>query len=405
MVSVAFPAWVLGLDPNKQFINISYGQQLSEKHARDTLRLMTSPAYQKVFGTRISAKRAAVNDFRTTSNGGRMATSVDGPLTGRGGDFVIVDDPVKPADAQSKTVRENTNESHDSTVPSRLNDQNKGVIIIVMQRLHQDDLVGHLLVKGNWELLSFPAIAEEDIIYKADSLFDPICYNRKVGDLLDPIRQPLKILEQLKKSLGEYAFQAQYQQNPQPAGGVIIKSAWLLHYKQNECPRQFSMRIQSWDTANKSGEFNDFSVCTTWGVLDGRYYLLDVYRRRLDYPQLRRAVIDQHRRFPCNTVLIEDKGSGIQLLQDLRREGLPLRAYAPTPGNDKEMRVHAQSAVFENGRVLLPTDAPWLTEYVRELTTFPGAKFDDQVDSTMQALDYLTSLINRGSCTVRELLI
>ena len=261
-----------------------------------------------------------------------------------------------------------------------------------MQRLHQDDLVGHLLELDSWDVLRFPAIAEEDELHTAETEFGPIEFARKAGEVLDARRETLATLEQLRASMGEYAFQSQYQQDPIPVGGAIIKTDWLRYYTPEARPARFSTKYQSWDTANNSGEISDYSVCTSWGVLNGQYRLLDVFRRRLQYPGLRRAVKELASQHSPNTILIEDKGSGTSLLQDLRADGLyNLKAYCPPPGNDKQMRLFAQSAVFENGRVWLPTAAPWLAHYVRELTTFPGTKYNDQVDSTTQALHYMGS--------------
>jgi predicted phage terminase large subunit-like protein len=319
-----------------------------------------------------------------------MATSVGGVLTGRGADFIIVDDPIKPGDTFSETLRKYVNDWYDNTLVSRLNNKQDGVIIVVMQRLHQDDLVGHLLEVGEWDVLRFPAIAEEDEIHVAQTEFGEFRFERKAGEVLDAGRENLKTIEKIKHELGDYLFQSQYQQNPVPMGGAIVKTAWLRYYVPEERPGRFSSKIQSWDTASKSGEFNDYSVCTTWGVLNQQHYLLDVFRCRLEYPDLRRAVKEQYLKHSPNAVVIEDKGSGIQLLQDLRADGVfALKAYCPPPGNDKAMRLFAQSAVFENGCVWLPKQAPWLADYVRELTTFPGTKYDDQVDSTTQALNYL----------------
>jgi predicted phage terminase large subunit-like protein len=390
MASVAFPAWVLGKYPHKQIICASYGQGLSDKHARDTRTIMTSAGYQRAFATRLSKQKLSVDDFMTTRGGFRMATSVGGVLTGRGGDILIIDDPMKPGDAFSETLRKSVNDWYDNTLLSRLNNKQYGIIIVVMQRLHQDDLVGHLLELDKWDVLRFPAIAEEDELHVAETEFGPIQFERKAGEVLDAQRETLETLRSLQKSMGDYAFQSQYQQNPTPEGGAIIKTDWLRYYAPEERPSRFVTVVQSWDTANKSGELNDYSVCTTWGVLDGRYYLIDVLQRRLDYPDLRRAVKEQSDKHSPHTVVIEDKGSGTQLLQDLRVDGVfRLKAYCPPPGNDKQMRLFAQSAVFENGCVWLPRTAPWLADYVRELTTFPGTKHDDQVDSTTQALDYM----------------
>jgi predicted phage terminase large subunit-like protein len=391
-VSVASVAWLLGLHPNKEIICASYGQDLADKHARDTRSVMASAFYRRLFpATRLSPSKLSVNDFMTTKGGFRMATSVGGVLTGRGADIIIIDDPLKPDDALSETRRTAVNEWYDNTLLSRLNSKENGIIIIVMQRLHQDDLVGHVLDRGeDWDVLTFPAIAEEDERYVVNGLLGQSIYDRKVGDVLDPKRESLQTLLNIKRVMGEYHFDSQYQQSPSPIGGAMIKKDWLSYYDPEGPLPDFTMKLQSWDTANKSGELNDYSVCTTWGIYDKRYYLLDVVRQRLNYPDLKRMVIAQMEKHEPRVVLIEDKASGTPLIQDLVSEGhWRVAPYPPPPGSDKIMRLYAQSAKFENGHVFLPSSAPWLAEYVRELTTFPGTKFDDQVDSTTQALDQM----------------
>jgi len=215
-------------------------------------------------------------------------------------------------------------------------------------------------------------------------------WSRKVGEALQPERESLLTLANMRQTIGEYNFASQYQQNPMPVGGAIVKTEWLKYYGPSDLPRRFSVVLQSWDTANKSGELNDFSVCTTWGADWERYYLLSVFRRRLNYPELKRAVLEQARQHHANIILIEDKASGTQLIQDLQFDGLcGVRPYEAPSGADKILRLYSQTAEFESGRVLLPCSAPWLEGYKRELTTFPGSKYDDQVDSTTQALDDL----------------
>jgi len=173
----------------------------------------------------------------------------------------------------------------------------------------------------------------------------------------------------------------------------IIKREWLRYY--DFFPQYSGYTIQSWDTASKSGELNDFSVCTTWRLIDQEFFLVDVFRQRLTFPQLKQAVKHlalQHQ--PVN-ILIEDKSSGISLVQELQVEGISgIEAYKPAPGQDKFMRFYAQSVKFASGKVHLPRQAPWLEEYIREVTGFPGVKHDDQVDSTTQALDYLGSMVS-----------
>ncbi len=392
-VTVAFVAWLLGYDPASQIICASYGQDLADKHARDCRTLMGSRFYRSLFpATRLFAEKQSVNEFMTTEKGFRMSTSVGGVLTGRGSDFIIIDDPLKPDDALSETKRDSANAWFDNTLLSRLNNKEKGIIIVVMQRLHQDDLVGHVLVQDEWEVLSFPAIAEEDESHVIEHPWGNELYRRAAGEVLQPERESALTFRNIRNTIGEYNFQSQYQQNPMPPGGAIIRTEWLKYYQPNELPSRFASKIQSWDTANKSGELNDFSVCTTWGATMYEYYLLSVVRKRLDYPRLKQEVKEQWQTHEPSIILIEDKASGTQLIQDLKADGVyGVRAYLPPPGSDKTMRLYGQSAEFESGSVRLPYSAPWLDEYRREITTFPGGKYDDQVDSTTQALDHFKS--------------
>ena len=185
----------------------------------------------------------------------------------------------------------------------------------------------------------------------------------------------------------------------------MVKTGWLQYYEPSERPERFSQTVQSWDTANKATELSDYSVCTTWGARDKRYYLLDVFRQRLNYPDLKRKVQELAKRDRPNKILIEDRASGTQLIQDLKSEGVyAVTAYQPPSGTDKIMRLHAQTAVFENGRVLLSRRASWLADYVNELTSFPGSRYDDQVDSTTQALDRLRVNNNSFDWITPELL-
>lgn len=302
-------------------------------------------------------------------------------LTGRGADIIIIDDPLKPDDALSETKRKAVNEWYDNTLLSRLNDKTAGSIIMIMQRLHQDDLVGHVLDQEDWDVVRFPAIAEEEERYVIETLFGKTEFRRAEGEALHPAREPLTTLARMRESMGEYNFASQYQQSPMAKGGAVVKTNWIQYHDEPYLP-SFYVLYQSWDTANKASELSDYSVCTTWGYHDKKFYLLDVFRKRLNYPELRRAVIDQAQRFGVTNIIIEDRASGTQLIQDLQAEGLMgVIAYSPPAGTD--------TALFENGNVLLPRQKPWLQDYINEITGFPGTKFDDQVDSTTQALDYI----------------
>lgn len=187
--------------------------------------------------------------------------------------------------------------------------------------------------------------------------------------------------------VGEYHISGQYQQNPSPLGGGMVKTDWFKTYTSIDQPEKFELIFQSWDTANKPGELNNYSVCTTWDVSKKRLYLRFVFRKRLGCPELKRAVREQAEAFEAKTVLIEDKASGTQLIQDLKSEGMhAVKKY--TPDGDKVMRMHSVTSTIENGFVYLPEKAPWLAEYVHELASFPKGKHDDQADSTSQALDW-----------------
>jgi predicted phage terminase large subunit-like protein len=386
--SIAFAAWLLGHNPSAHIICASYGQELADKLARDCRSVMQTSWYQRLFQTRLAGKQA-VHDFETTAQGSRMATSVGGTLTGRGADFILLDDPLKPDEALSEPRRTAVNEWYQNTLLSRLNDKAKGCIIIIMQRLHQDDLVGHVLEQERWEVLSFPAIAEKDESFVIESIFGERPFIRKTGEPLHAARESLETYGKIRSSIGEYNFTSQYQQNPTPPGGAMVKTDWLRFYEQGEQPAKFSQIVQSWDTANKSTDLSDYSVGTTWGVLYKKYYLLDVFRQKLNYPDLKRAIFTQAAKFGAKNIVIEDKASGTQLIQELSAACMYVNAYKPPPGTDKIMRLHSQTAAFENGLVFLPRSAPWLPDYIHELITFPGSRYDDQVDSTTQFLDYI----------------
>jgi len=299
----------------------------------------------------------------------------------------VIDDPLKPDEALSGAQRQACNEWYDHTLYSRLNDKRHGAIIIVMQRLHEDDLVGHVLEQEPWEVVRFPAIAEADESHQIETILEPRCFTRRQGEALHPDREPVDTLGRIRRTIGEYNFAGQYQQSPAPLGGGLVKAEWFKRYRENERPERLERIVQSWDTANKATELSDFSVCTTWGVRGMDLFLLGVFRRRLEYPALKRAVREQQSQFDADVVLIEDKASGTQLIQELIFDGCHgATRYQPT--NDKIMRLNSQTAIIENGFVYIPEAAPWLAEYLHELTVFPNGKHDDQVDSTAQFLDW-----------------
>src|SRR6201997_369627 len=387
LASIAFPAWCLGLDPTAQVLCVSYAQDLADKLARDCRAIMMSPWYRRLFPTRLAPHRQAVQEFITTGQGYRLSTSTGGVLTGRGADIILIDDPLKPDESLSDAQRQAANEWYDHTLYSRQNDKQRVAIVIIMQRRHEDDLVGHVLGQEDWEVLSFPAIAEADESHEIETIWGPRRFTRRQGEALPPDREPLETLARIRRTIGEYNFAGQYQQSPAPLGGGLVKAEWFKRYGEKDRPESFDRIVQSWDTANKGTELGDFSVCTTWGMRGKDLFLLDLFRRRLEYPALKRAGREQQSLFAANEVLIEDKASGTQLIQELITDGCHgVTRYQPTC--DKIMRLHAQTALIENGFVHIPQTAPWLAVYLHELTVFPKGKHDDQVDSTAQFLDW-----------------
>lgn len=383
-VSVALSAWLLGLDPSRRIIAVSYSDELARKHARDTRIILESAWYQRLFpATRISPRKNTETEIATTRHGFRIATSIGGTLTGRGGSVIIIDDPIKPIDAESEAERRRVNEWYDNSLYSRLDDKNRGAIIVVMQRLHENDLTGHLLAKGEFSCLALPAIAvEPQIVPIGEARF----HERPAGTALHPARESLETLQQIKSSIGSRLFEAQYQQAPVPAEGNLFKAVWLKRYAEPPPDRLLDI-VQSWDTASKVGLSNDYSVCTTWGIRKEVCCLLDVCRGRWEFPDLVRTVVAGAERHRAKTILIEDANSGAALIQTLRQQ-TALNVIAVKPTLDKMTRAAQQSAAIESGRVLLPERAPWLGEYEKEMLAFPNGRHDDQVDSTTQFLHW-----------------
>ncbi len=385
--SVAFPAWVLGRDPTRKIICASYSQELAAKHARDCRALMQSERYRKVFSkTRIDPEKNSELEFMTTARGFRLTTSVGGTLTGRGGNFILIDDPLKPSDAVSRPLREAVNQWYSNTLYSRLDDKSQDVIVIIMQRLHLDDLVGHVLEGEDWTHLNLPAIAvaPEKIFFGEEDF-----HERQPGDLLHPERESKESLDRIRTTMGTYGFSAQYQQNPIPPEGNLIKWGWFNFFSTPPDRESNDQIVQSWDTASKADELNDYSVCTTWLLRGKDCYLLDVTRRHADYPALKKLTLRLVETYRADAVLIEDRSSGTQLIQDLNHEG-EVRPIAIQPEGDKVTRMSTQSAKIEAGHVFLPEQAPWLEEFQSEVLQFPHGRYDDQIDSLSQFLKWVS---------------
>src|SRR5262245_32724547 len=388
--SVALPAWFLGRHPWERVVVVSYSDFLARSHANDFRRLVNHPIYQASFpGMRL--ERDTDREIITTKRGKRIATSIDGTLTGLGGNLIIIDDPLKLGDAMSESVRERVIERYRSTLLSRADDKTAARIVLVMQRVHQDDLAGYLQEQGGFEVLNLPAIAQRDETYE---LGDGRRYHRRKGELLHPEHEPAHVLAELKRQMGPIAFSAQYQQSPIPPGGTIIKRKWLTPY--DEIRRQSDDRIiMSWDIALSETESGDYSACVVLLRRKEVFFILEVVRGRFPFDRLKRKVMEVKRRYGSATLLIEDSPISRGLIQSLREKSINVTTYKPD--TDKRSRLIAQSDLFAGGSVRFRRRAAWLEEFTAELLAFPG-RHDDQVDALAQGLAWGRERRGEVSC-------
>ena len=384
LASVCLPAWQLGRNPNEKIICASYNQPLANDFAFQMRRLMESSWYREVFpGTMIDPRKSGLEEIRTTRGGYRLSTSVGGTLTGRGGNLVIIDDPIKSGDANSEAVRQSVSQWYSGTVISRFNNPNQGKIVVVAQRLHLRDLPGELAATGGWHQLELPLIAPRA---QTIALDDEHEYSRIAGEVLHPARFNPKTIADLKATMGPQDFEAQFNQRPLPPGGAVFRLESLMRYDQKPYDHHIQAIVQSWDTAYEVSGNNDYSVCSTWAICGTDYYLLDVFQKRLTFPELEQAIYKLRTRWRADLVFIEAMGSGSSVYQNIRHNPQNLWIRPVKPQKSKEDRASQQSSKFARGQVWVPREAAWLRRFEDELAEFPHGKHDDQVDSVVQFL-------------------
>jgi predicted phage terminase large subunit-like protein len=385
ILSVCLPAWLLGRDPSARILCASYSRELAEKFSRDCRALMETPFYKRVFPrTRLNPKKSTEGEFETTRRGYRLATSVGGTLTGRGGDVLIIDDPVKADDANSKVAIDGANEWLRNTALSRLDSPQDSLIIINMQRLHANDMSGMLIEQG-WPRLAIPAIAVEPVDYLVGK---DETYHRPVGQLLQPNRDTAEGYEEIQRRVGSRVWSAQYQQNPTPPEGNIIKARWLGRYDFDAKDEAFERIIISCDPAGKAGEHNDYTAITVIGLRDKLSYVLEVARGHWTVMPMKERILTLMSEWNADLVIIEDTASGMSLIP-LLRESSYANVVGRCPDTDKVNRMRRHEGRFEAGRILFPNEAQWLAEFEGELLGFPSSKYDDQVDALLLYLDWL----------------
>jgi len=386
-----FPAWYLGRNPRHQIVVAAYGSELAEGHSRKVRELLAHERYP--FATRVSAASAAVDRWETAAGGVVRAAGVGGALTGMGAHLLVIDDAVKDAAAaESETIRESTWAWYSTVARTRL--MPRAVQIVIGTRWHEDDLLGRILDSpgaSEWTTLILPALAEPG---------DPL--GREPGEALWPAWYPAEKLPSVAAGeLSTRQFVALYQQRPAPAEGSLFKTEWFTHLYDGEPPTRSvpltpftapsasipNIRLQAIDTASKTGVSNDFSVIVTLETDTVNAYVLDVVRKRVEFPDLVRLVLEQAQKHrPHGGIYIEDSSAGIAVIQKLRSEtNLPI-IPVKVAANSKIARAEAVTAHFEAGKIRFPKHAPWYGELVDEMTRFPYGRHDDQVDALCMAV-------------------
>ena len=384
ILSVCLPAWLLGRNPGEYIVCVSYSRDLADRFSRECRSLMQTAFYRRLFPrTRLSRSKAAESEFETTMSGYRISTSVDSTLTGRGGAVMIIDDPMKGDDAKSQLALQGVDEWFRSTAVTRLN-PGKSLIILTMQRLHENDLSGILIRKG-WPCLAIPAIAQEAANFLVGR---NVVHYRRAGEPLQPNLVTIEDLEAKKREIGSGLWEAQYQQDPLPAQGNLIKSEWLSpRYDFDPRQRNFRHIILTCDPAGKARAHNDYTAIGIFGFDTKQIHLLHMARGHW-------SILDSYRRiemlasdWKVERAIIEDTASGIGLIQ-MFRENSNLLVKGLRPDADKQTRMERHVARFEAGNFFLPKSAPWLHDCELELLAFPNGRHDDQVDAVLLFLEW-----------------
>jgi predicted phage terminase large subunit-like protein len=378
--SFLLPSWFLGKFPEKKVIQTAHTAELSTGFGRKVRNLVSSDTYQKVFQTKLSTDSKAAGRWNTDKGGDYFAIGVGGAVTGKGADLLIIDDPHSEQEAKQNNpaVFDQVYEWYTSGPRQRL--QPNGAIIIVMTRWAKRDLTGQILKKSggdgvdDWEVIEFPAILPS-------------------GTPLWPAFWSKKELEAIKAEIPVAKWEAQYQQNPTGNEGAIIKRDQWRIWEQDKLPF-CDYIIQSWDTAFEKNNRADYSACTTWGVFDypdtngkdqTNIILLDAFKRRMEFPELKKLALELYKQWEPDTLIIEKRAAGAPLIYELRKIGVPLSEYTPSKGNDKVSRVNSIADLFASG-IVWCTGSRDADEVMEEMAAFPNGDNDDLVDSSSQAL-------------------
>lgn len=401
LVSVLWPVWNWIFNPGCRFLTGSHKDILAVRDNLKSRQLIKSRWFQDGWSDRFSLSTDQNQKTRYENNhtGSRISFGMTSGVTGEGGDILVIDDPHNAKKAMFSDVeRVNVLNAFDQELFTRLNDPDKSSIVIIMQRLHEKDLTGHLLKLGGWEHLCLPMeYVPSRKCFTSLGVQDP---RKTEGELLWPSRFGHKWLSEQKRTLGIYGCAGQLQQDPVPSGGGLISCSWFKEYKILPPEDQWIEVIQGWDTAQKADELlNCPWVCGTLVRTQTAFYLVDVFREWMIYPDGKRMVKALAAKYNPNIILIEDKSTGSSLLQDLPLEGMyPVKGVLPDA--DKITRLATESPLIEAGYVHLPESAPWLADFLDEISHFPLSATKDQADMLSMVLKYFHRKLDAASAGV-----
>jgi predicted phage terminase large subunit-like protein len=391
LISVAWPAFLLGLNPSLKIFCVSYSDDLARAIARDFKRIVESPWYRMLF-PHVRLSKITENEIATDAGGFRAAMSVHGSITGRGADLIIVDDPCRPEEALSDKARMALNEWFRSTLLSRRDDKRRSGLIVVMQRLHVNDLTGFIEQDGDALKLSFPAIALRD---ESSPLGQGQTYFRRAGEPLQAELEDLDVLGRLRRDIGPYNFEAQYQQSPRTPDGSLFKRKYFRLITERPAESPSGEYFISVDSALSTSSTSDYTAISIVYIDKGRLYVLKAERGRWEYEDLKARVLQWakqlHRAGKAVHVVVEYAGSGISLYQFLNKAKTNwIYPFYRTPKEDKMTRAAAVLPWVEAGIYILDRAGrnEWVEPFLNEFMNFPNGANDDQVDSLVQLLHW-----------------
>lgn len=386
IATVMFPVWLWVKDPSIRIISSSYSSNLSVFHAVKSRDIVRSVKFKRLFPeVQIKKDMDGKEAYETTATGGRYTTSTGGTITGKHGHVILQDDPLNPKQANSEVKRKEANTFYDETLSSRKVDKAVTPIITIMQRLHENDVTGHILSKKGKSVKHICLPAEISNRVKPERV-----RNNYINGLLDPKRMGESVLKDMKTDLGSYGYAGQFDQNPAPDEGGIIKKDWFgrftlsdLFELASENKKEKLVWNFSFDGAYTEKEENDPSAIMAWAYFQNHLYIRAVESRRLEFPDLIpfiKEFVTQNGYSSSSRIYIEPKASGLSAAQTLKRYSGLNSVIDKAPTEDKVARVRSVSAFLEARRCSVLKDGYWLDTFLNQVGQFPNAKNDDEVD-------------------------